>query len=114
MAITTANTTKTHLRHTGSHTGCGHEHGKLRVAPTDDAFMRAMGAGTACGPCEVAWRVSNNKVGRAYAAYVDRLAGGWTAEESIRNTRQEFDLTEREEAKLLRDHQADKLIEAMS
>lgn len=108
--------TKLHLRHTAEVTGCGHDHqdGRLLVCMTDDAFMKAIGNGRACKPCEEAWRLSNNRVNRAYAAYVTRIDTGATAEEAIRNTRQEFDLTDREEAKLLRDYAADKLIEGLS
>jgi len=115
MSNITAYLKKLHLRQSDTHSGCGHDHtdGRILVCMTDDAFMKAIGNGRSCKPCEEVWRLSNIKVGKAYAAYVERLKTGWTHEEAIRNTRQEFDLFEREEAKLLRDYAADKLIEAM-
>jgi hypothetical protein len=107
---------KFHLRHTDAVTGCGRDHtdGAIKVCMTDEAFRKAITNGRACGPCKEALRISDLKVRRAYAAYVSRLVTGATHEEAIRNTRQEFDLTEREEEKLLSDYAADKKIEMLA
>jgi hypothetical protein len=41
------------------------------------------------------------KISKARKAYTDRQAAGWTMEEALRNTRQEFDLHATEEAAML-------------
>ena len=59
-------------------------------------------------------KIDTSKLWRAHAAYNERLNNGWNHEEAIRNTRQEFDLNEAEEEQMLKNHAADKIIEALS
>ena len=59
-------------------------------------------------------KIDRSKLWKAHAAFNARLNNGWTHDEALRNTRQEFDLSDAEEEQMLKDHAADKIIEALS